>query len=249
MIGCDSITDRSCRASPARPGRPVRPAPLSPSTSRKANARSGFGPSLRAQRAERLADFAAVVRAMHGDQRVERMIAERGRKRELLLRRRDRVRRCWARRNSRPDAWPACRSRRARSSSLASTICTSVDQPSDVHAEKARAERRARLAFAALPDRRRQNTKVPDTAHSPGSAACSNTNVSDGSSRMVRRQFHRGPRVAGSSQSDVASAATSGAPLDVGLADAAHQQVAVVVDVAAHARLRREPRQIVLAIS
>ena len=36
-----------------------------------------------------------------------------------------------------------------------------------------------------------QNTNAPDTAHSPGSAAGSNTNVSDGSSRMVRSSFMR----------------------------------------------------------
>ena len=88
-------------------------------------------------------------------------------------------------------AAPAASTAPARSSSLASTICTSVDQPSDVDAEEAGAERRARLALQARRDRRSQNTNAPDTAHSPGSAARSNTNVSDGSSRMVRSSFTR----------------------------------------------------------
>src|SRR6185295_15955916 len=34
-----------------------------------------------------------------------------------------------------------------------------------------------------------QNTNAPETAHSPGSAARSNTKVSDGSSLMVRGSF------------------------------------------------------------
>ena len=69
-------------------------------------------PVLGTQGAERLADFAAVVRAMHGDQRVERMIAERGGELELLLRRRDRV--LDAGRAEMRDQLlaPACRSRR-----------------------------------------------------------------------------------------------------------------------------------------
>ena len=57
-------------------------------------------------------------------------------------------------------------------------------------AEKARAERRARLALSVAGSSS-QNMKAPDTAHSPGSAARSNTNVSDGSSRMVRSSFMR----------------------------------------------------------
>src|SRR6185503_6487594 len=35
-----------------------------------------------------------------------------------------------------------------------------------------------------------QNTNAPETAHSPGSAARSKTNVSDGSSLMVRGNFN-----------------------------------------------------------
>src|SRR3954470_17088476 len=76
-----------------------------------------------------------------------------------------------------------------RSASLASVTIASVDQP--------------RLSMPRKPERSAtrcfwlnrvgsllQNTKAPDTAHSPGSAARSNTNVSDGSSRMVRGNFN-----------------------------------------------------------
>src|SRR5262249_985645 len=65
-----------------------------------------------------------------------------------------------------------------RSSSLAATICTSVDQPSVDTPRKP-----LRNAERALPSRdaasRFQNAKAPDTAHSPGSAAFSNTKVSE----------------------------------------------------------------------
>ena len=76
------------------------------------------------------------------------------------------------------------------------------------HAEEAAAEGGARLAVERIADRRPQNMKAPETAHSPGSAARSNTNVSDGSSRMVRKSFTTaaGPPVAGSSHDGAASA-------------------------------------------
>src|SRR5207253_2718253 len=48
-------------------------------------------PVLRPQGAERLADFAAVVRAVHGDQGIERMVAERSCELELLFGRRNGV--------------------------------------------------------------------------------------------------------------------------------------------------------------
>src|SRR5687767_1948778 len=51
----------------------------------------------------------------------------------------------------------------------------------------------ARKAVRCLPSNLEgswfQNTKEPGTAHSPGSAAFSNTKVSDGSRRMVRNNF------------------------------------------------------------
>src|SRR6185369_6024142 len=71
------------------------------------------------------------------------------------------------------------------SASVASVTIASVDQP--------------RLSMPRKPERSAtrcfwprssgswfQNTNAPDTAHSPGSAARSKTNVSDGSSLMVR---------------------------------------------------------------
>ena len=125
-----------------------------------------------------------------------------------LPRRRRAPPRCPARRNARPAAAPAASTTAARSASLASTICTRVDQPSDStprnaprNAERALPSSCATSAF--------QNTKAPDTAHSPGSAARSNTNVSDGSSRMVRSSFTSGPRVFGSSHDGAASSGTS----------------------------------------
>ena len=172
------------------------------------------------------------------------MIAERGGERELLFRRRARVLES-ARRNARPVAAPACRSRRGgrrrspRRSAPASTSRARRRRGSPRETPRA-------PCLRASPDRRRQNMKAPDTAHSPGSAARSNTKVSDGSSRMVRSSFMlRGPRVSGSSQIGLASAGNERPPLDFGLAHAPHQQIAVVVDVAAHALLRREPRQVV----
>src|SRR5712671_309570 len=71
------------------------------------------------------------------------------------------------------------------SASVASVTIASVDQP--------------RLSMPRMPERSAtrcfwpsvavswfQNTNAPETAHSPGSAARSKTNVSDGSSLMVR---------------------------------------------------------------
>src|SRR5258705_5483808 len=71
------------------------------------------------------------------------------------------------------------------SASVASATIASVDQP--------------RLSMPRMPERSAtrcfwpsvavswfQNTNAPETAHSPGSAARSKTNVSDGSSLMVR---------------------------------------------------------------
>ena len=142
----DALTSRSFPASPAPPDRPRSAGSSSPSTSRKANARSGFGPSLGRKRAERLADFAAVVRTMHGDQRVERVIAERGGELELLLRRRDRI----------LDAGRAEMRHELLRQRVDRGEAVVVARLDDLHqrrpaergdAEKARAERRARLAF------------------------------------------------------------------------------------------------------
>ena len=100
-----------------------------------------------------------------------------------------------------------------------------------------------RKAERALPSRLGtsafQNTNAPDTAHSPGSAARSKTKVSDGSRRMVRISFtSRGPRVAGSSQDGAPSARQQLLRSTSTLPHAAHQQIAVLVDVAAHALVR-----------
>ena len=128
----------------------------------------------------------------------------------------------------------------ARSSSLASTICTSVDQPSDATPRKP-----ARNAARALPsswrDRRPRTRRRPTPPIRRARRRCSNTNVSDGSSRMVRSSFTRAAlRVCGIEPATAsASAGTSVPALDLGLAHAPHQQIAVVVDVAAHALLGR----------
>ena len=45
------------------------------------------------------------------------------------------------------------------------------------------------LCRSAQPGSRSQKRNAPDTAQSPGSAATSNTNVSDGSRAMVRKSF------------------------------------------------------------
>src|SRR5262245_13612581 len=75
-----------------------------------------------------------------------------------------------------------------RSPSFAATICTSVDQPSvDTPRNPLRNADRALPSSDA--ESRFQNAKAPDTAHSPGSAAFSNTKVSEASSRIVRRSF------------------------------------------------------------
>src|SRR4051794_40078368 len=76
-----------------------------------------------------------------------------------------------------------------RSASVASVTIASVDQP--------------RLSMPRKPERSAtrcfwprtagslfQNTKAPETAHSPGSAARSKTKVSEGSSLMVRGSFN-----------------------------------------------------------
>ena len=112
---------------------------------------------------------------------------------------------------------PAYRSRRARSSSLASTICTSVDQPSE--ATPRNPERNAARALPSSVDGSSSaNMKVPVTAHSPGSAARSNTNVSDGSSRMVRNSFMTlsGPARLGIEPARLGQRRDQRAPLDIG---------------------------------
>ena len=143
----------------------------------------------RAQGAEGFADRAVLEGAAHRDQRVARMIAERGREGDFLLRggaRRGEVGRAEV-------ARAACRQRldaAARSASLASTICTSVDQPSE-GTPRNPLRKAARGLPSSASGSASANMNAPDTAHSPGSAARSNTKVSDGSSRMVRKQLHR----------------------------------------------------------
>src|SRR5262245_41130231 len=75
-----------------------------------------------------------------------------------------------------------------RSASLASTICTKVDQPSD-GTPRNPLRNAARGLPASASGSAPENMNAPDTAHSPGEAARSNTNVSDGSSLMVGRSF------------------------------------------------------------
>src|SRR3984893_6413655 len=76
----------------------------------------------------------------------------------------------------------------SRSASVASVTMASVDQPR--LSIPSSPERSATRAFwPRLAGSRFQNTKAPETAHSPGSAARSNTKVSERSSRMVRGNF------------------------------------------------------------
>ena len=108
-------------------------------------------------------------------------------------------------------------------------------------------KRRAALPSSVVADRRPQNTNAPDTAHSPGSAARSNTKVSDGSSRMVRSSFTcRGPRLPdrATTARRARRQARAGRPRPAG--HAPHQQIAVVVDRAACTLLGRQALQIVL---
>src|SRR4030081_3323464 len=75
------------------------------------------------------------------------------------------------------------------SASVASVTIASVDQPRLSMPRKP--ERKATRCFwPSVAGSRFQNMKAPETAHSPGSAARSNTNVSDGSSLMVRGNFN-----------------------------------------------------------
>ena len=121
-------------------------------------------------------------------------------------------------RRARPRTRPPLRPRRARPRdrarrSCSTSCCASVFDGSgavglarldDLHqrrpaerldAEEARRGTPRAPCPASFARSASQNTKAPDTAHSPGSAARSNTNVSDGSSRMVRNSFtSRGPR-------------------------------------------------------
>src|SRR6185312_4103124 len=72
-------------------------------------------------------------------------------------------------------------------------ICASVDQPSELTPRNPlrKAARDFPSSFSASTF---QKEKAPETAHSPGSAARSNTKVSDGSSRMVRKSFMKASR-------------------------------------------------------
>src|SRR5690349_12040853 len=122
-----------------------------------------------------------------------------------------------------------------RSWSLASTICTRVDQPSEATPRKP--DRNAARALPCNADGSSlAYTKVPVTAHSPGSATRSNTNVSDGSSRMVRMSFMTllgSPRL-WIEPTGPGQGGDQRPPLDVRPVHPPHQQIAVVVDVAAH---------------
>ncbi len=223
------------------------PGSSSPSTSRKVKARSGLRSPRGRKRAERFADRAVLDRAVHGDQSVVRMIAERGGERDFLLRRGARVGRDRARRSAavkllrQHDRSPRCDPLRApRRSAPASTS----------RAKRRRETRRGTPrapCLRASPDRASQNMKAPDTAHSPGSAARSNTNVSDGIEPDGAQQFHpRGPRSRDRARTAPRARAASGRRVSLAAAgaDAPHQEIAIVVDVASHAFFRRQTRQI-----
>ena len=125
---------------------------------------------------------------MHGHQRVLRLRAQRLGEGDLFFRRGARgvdVGRAEIRDQLLAPAYrppPAGRPRSPRRSAPAST------SPANRRRESRR-ETPSAPCLRARPDRESQNTNAPDTAHSPGSAAFSNTKVSDGSSRMVRNSF------------------------------------------------------------
>src|SRR6516164_1000981 len=78
--------------------------------------------------------------------------------------------------------------RLVRAVSVVWTIRTKVDQPSELTPRKP-LRNAARALPSSVAGSLSQSTKAPETAHSPGSAAASNTNVSDASKRMVLKSF------------------------------------------------------------
>ena len=235
-------------SSPSPRDRPLRPALVLALDVEERERAQRLRPVLRAQRAERLADFAALVRAMHARSAC-RADDRRARRRTRTPPRPPRPRpRCWARRTVRRAASPACRPRRRRSSSLASTICTKVDQPSEATPRKPE-----RNAARALPSSLSGSPSAEHegAGHRPFAGlgrALEHEGVGwiepDGA-----QQFHAavGPPRLGIEPARLRQRRQQRAALDLGLAHAPHQQIAVVVDVAAHALLRFEPRQIALA--
>ena len=145
-----------------------------------------------AQRAERLADLAVLVRATHRDQRVVRVIAERGGEGDSSS--------AAARAASRSGA-PKCVDEllrqhvdRGRAIVLARLDDLHQRRPAERCRRRGSPPRNAARALpSSVAGSASANTKAPDTAHSPGSAARSNTKVSDGSSRMVRSSFTSRP--------------------------------------------------------
>ena len=146
---------------------------------------------------------------MHRDQRVGRVIAERCRERDFLLGRRAR-RRDVGRAELRDELLRQPLDQRG-AIRLARLDDLHQRRPAErLDAEERRRGRPSAPCLRALSASAFQNTKAPDTAHSPGSAARSNTNVSDGSSRMVRSSFMCAVRrVFGSSHDGAASAGMS----------------------------------------
>ena len=139
--------------------------------------------------------------------------------------------------------------RRSRSSSLASTICTRVDQPSDVTPRKPAAESRARPCPADAAG----STSAEDEGarHRPfaglGGALeyeCVRGIEPDGAQAASRARPSASAdraRTASRSAGNELCRSASALPMPP------HQQIAVLVDVAAHAFLGGKPRQIVLA--
>ena len=177
-------------------------------------------------------------RAMHGDQRVVRLIAQRFGEGNFLL-----CGRAPQHRSGRAEMRDQLLRQRStsgtRSSSLASTICTSVDQPSD-RCRESRCETRSAPCLRSVAGSRPRTRMRRTLPIRRAPRRFSNTNVSDGSSRMVRSSFTRAvPLSAGSNHDGCASRGRSLCRVDFHFAHAAHQQIAVLVDVAAHALLAR----------
>ena len=192
----------------------------------------------RAQRAERLADLAVLDRAVDRDQHVERMIAERRREGELLLRRRHRVGDARARRTPRPGACASVSIAARRSSSLASTICTSVDQPSDCTPRKPE-----RNAARSLPSMRRR-IAVPEherARHRPFAGlggALEHERVRRIEPDGAQQLHLRGPPGLGIEPRHPRQRVDERMPHRLGRSHAPHQEVAVLVDASGARRSR-----------
>ena len=189
---------------------------------------------LRAQRAEALADRAVLEAAVHRNQRVVRMIAERRGELELLLGSRNRVLDRRARRNARRVASPAYRSRRGdRRGSPPRSARASTSR---AIARRGSPRGTPRVpCLQACSDRRRRRRMRRVTAHSPGSAALLEH---EGVGRIEpdgAEKLQRGPRVADRASGRCERRHQRAAARPRTLPVTAHEADRRLVEVAAHA--------------